>query len=121
MSTCYHRLFVFNQLGDLERCALRPGNVHSADGWRGVLEPVVSRYAGKETRLYFRGDAAFAKQCQSQAALFARQLGLNTSPVDPRLHGSAAEARRRAEETLRTAGDDMDLLAMPGGSLPLRN
>jgi hypothetical protein len=31
--TCYHPLFVFNQCGDLERCALRPGNVHSADGW----------------------------------------------------------------------------------------
>ena len=31
--TCYHPLFVFNQYGDLERCALRPGNVHSADGW----------------------------------------------------------------------------------------
>jgi hypothetical protein len=30
--TCYHPLFVFNQGGDLERCALRPGNVHSADG-----------------------------------------------------------------------------------------
>src|SRR6202011_357301 len=58
--TCYHPLFVFNQLGDLERCALRPGNVHSADGWRGVLETVVSRYRGKGTRLYFRGDAAFA-------------------------------------------------------------
>ncbi len=25
-------LFVFNQFGDLERCSLRPGNVHSADG-----------------------------------------------------------------------------------------
>jgi hypothetical protein len=24
--TCYHPLFVFNQLGDVERCALRPGN-----------------------------------------------------------------------------------------------
>jgi hypothetical protein len=58
--TCYHPLFVFNQLGDLERCALRPGNVHSADGWRGVLEPVVSRYRDMGTRLYFRGDAAFA-------------------------------------------------------------
>ena len=31
--TCYHPLFVFNQFGDLERCTLRPGNVHSADGW----------------------------------------------------------------------------------------
>ena len=29
-----HR-FLYNQFGDLERCALRPGNVHSADGWRG--------------------------------------------------------------------------------------
>ena len=29
--TCYHPLFVFNQFGDLERCALRVGNVHSAD------------------------------------------------------------------------------------------
>jgi hypothetical protein len=32
--TCYHPLFMFNQHGDLERCALRPGNVHSAHGWR---------------------------------------------------------------------------------------
>ena len=26
--TCYHPLFLFNQFGDLERCSLRPGNVH---------------------------------------------------------------------------------------------
>ena len=58
--TCYHPLFVFNQLGDLERCALRPENVHSADGWRDVLEPVVVRYRGTVKRRYFRGDAAFA-------------------------------------------------------------
>lgn len=41
--TCYHPLFLFNQFGDLERCFLRPGNVHSADGWRDVLGPVVER------------------------------------------------------------------------------
>jgi hypothetical protein len=58
--TCYHPLFVFNQFGDLERCALRPGNVHSADGWRVVLEPIVARYRGKFKRRYFRADAAFA-------------------------------------------------------------
>jgi DDE family transposase len=58
--TCYHPLFVFNQLGDLERCALRSGNVHSADGWRAVLEPVIARYRGIVKHLYFRGDAAFA-------------------------------------------------------------
>lgn len=59
--TCYHPLFVFNQFGDLERCSLRSGNVHSADGWRDVLEPVVARYrGGKVKRRFFRGDAAFA-------------------------------------------------------------
>jgi hypothetical protein len=58
--TCYHPLFVFNQFGDVERCALRPGNVHSADGWRAVLESVVARYRRIVKRLYFRGDAAFA-------------------------------------------------------------
>src|ERR1700730_4999051 len=58
--TCYHPLFVFNQFGDLERCALRPGNVHSADGWDGVLKPVVARYRGNVSRIYFRADAGFA-------------------------------------------------------------
>ena len=48
------------QFGDLERCALRPGNVHSADGWEGVLKPVLARYRGKVSRLYFRADAGFA-------------------------------------------------------------
>jgi hypothetical protein len=59
--TCYHPLFLFNQFGDLERCLLRPGNVHSADEWRSVLVPVIERYRGRGLALYFRGDAAFAK------------------------------------------------------------
>ena len=58
--TCYHPLFVFNQFGDVERCALRSGNVHSADSWHAALEPMVARYRGIVKRLYFRGDAAFA-------------------------------------------------------------
>ena len=44
--------------------ALRPGNVHSADGWEDVLRPVLARYSSDTrpsiTRRYFRGDAAFA-------------------------------------------------------------
>ncbi len=58
--TCYHPLFVFNQFGDLERCALRPGNVNSADGWDEVLKPVVARYRGTVSLIYFRADAGFA-------------------------------------------------------------
>ena len=63
-SKCLHPLFVFNQFGDLERCSLRPGNVHSADGWEDVLRPVLARYATKARpsirRRRFRADAAFA-------------------------------------------------------------
>jgi Transposase DDE domain group 1 len=58
--TCYHPLFLFNQFGDLERCSLRPGNVHSADEWDAMLKPVLARYQGKVSRIYFRADAAFA-------------------------------------------------------------
>jgi hypothetical protein len=57
--TCYHPLFVFSQFGDVERCVLRPGDVHSAASWRAVLEPVIGRCRGTGKRLYSRGDAAF--------------------------------------------------------------
>ena len=40
---CYHPLFVFNQFGHLERCALRPGNVHSAVRLGGGSEARSSR------------------------------------------------------------------------------
>ena len=66
--TCYHPLFVFYHLGDVERCALRSVNVHSADGWRAVLEPVVVRYRGAVKRLYFRGDASSPiRRCTSSS------------------------------------------------------
>ena len=35
--------------------------MHSAEGWREVLDPVIARYRGRGPALYFRGDAAFAK------------------------------------------------------------
>jgi hypothetical protein len=35
--TCYHPLFLFNQHGHLERCKLRPGKVHRADGWKHIF------------------------------------------------------------------------------------
>ena len=34
--------------------------MHSADGWQDVLDPVVARYRGKVSCIYFRADAAFA-------------------------------------------------------------
>ncbi len=80
--TCYHPLFLFNQFGDLERCYLRPGNVHSADEWEGVLKPVVVRYKRRKVRLYFRGDAAFAspemyEYLEAEGFLYAIRLSNN--------------------------------------------
>ena len=57
---CYHPLFIFNQFGHLERCALRNGNLHSADNWKALLTPAIKRYAGRHIRRFFRADAAFA-------------------------------------------------------------
>jgi len=57
---CYHPNFLFNQFGMLERCALRNGNVHSADGWKDVLDPVIARYAKRDIMRFFRADAAYA-------------------------------------------------------------
>ena len=55
---------VFNQFGDLERCTIRPGKVHSADGWEVVLKPALAHYSAKArpsiTRRRFRADVAFA-------------------------------------------------------------
>ena len=58
---CYHPLFCFNQFGDCEGAVLRPGNVHSADGWKEFINPIVERYLKLAVRLLFRADAAFAK------------------------------------------------------------
>ena len=93
--TCYHPLFLFNHMGDLERCSLRPGNVHSADGWRDVLEPVVERYKERQVRLYFRGDAAFASPdiydyLEAEGILYATRL-----PANKVLQESIAHLLRR--------------------------
>jgi hypothetical protein len=59
-SVCYHPLFVFNQNGDGLAAKLRPGNVHSADGWDEVLLPVIDRVPARGQAVVVRADAAFA-------------------------------------------------------------
>jgi hypothetical protein len=56
----YHPLFVFNPEGDWLAVKLRPGNVHSADGWEDVLLPIVDRYRAQGQTVVVRADAAFA-------------------------------------------------------------
>jgi hypothetical protein len=90
--TCYHPLFVFNQFGDLERCALRRGNVHSADGWEQVLKPIIARYRGTVGRI---------------AVLGSRRDRVRDPPTrEPdiaRAHQSFAQAAGRATGALRVA------------------
>ena len=93
--TCYRPPFVFNQLGDLERCALRPGNVYSAREWRHVLEPVVARYRDRPLRRYFRGDAAFASP-EVYEFLEAEEFGYAIRlPANKVLQGSIADLLER--------------------------
>ena len=63
-SKCLYPLFVFNQFGDLEQCALRPGNVHSAEDWQMCFarcwRGTQSRPGSRSPGARFRADAAFA-------------------------------------------------------------
>jgi hypothetical protein len=88
---CYHPLFCFNQYGDCEGAMLRPGNVHSADRWKELLEPIIRRYENKKARKYFRGDAAFAKPeiyeyLEEKKLLYAIRLPANALLYDEIKH-----------------------------------
>src|SRR6266851_2120742 len=60
-STCYHPLLLFNREGYCLAAQLRPGNVHSADGWEELLLPEIERQQKLGREVVFRADAAFAK------------------------------------------------------------
>jgi hypothetical protein len=60
-STCYHPLLLFNREGDCLAAKLRPGNVHSAEGWEELLLPEIERQQTLGKEVVFRADAAFAK------------------------------------------------------------
>ncbi len=45
-STCFHPLPLFNREGDCLAAKLRPGNVHSAEGWEELLLPEIERQQG---------------------------------------------------------------------------
>ena len=60
-STCFHPLLLFNRDGDCLAAKLRPGNVHSAEGWEELLLPEIERQQKLSKAVTFRADAAFAK------------------------------------------------------------
>jgi hypothetical protein len=60
-STCCHPLLLFNRDGDWLAAKLRPGNVHSAEGWKEMLLPEIERQQKQGKQVVFRADATFAK------------------------------------------------------------
>ncbi|MBI4166987.1 MAG: transposase [Acidobacteria bacterium] len=60
-STYYHPLLLFSREGDCLGAKLRPGNVHSAEGWEELLLPEIERQQRMGKAVGFRADAAFAK------------------------------------------------------------
>ena len=91
--TCYHPLFCFNHLGDVEGAMLREGNVASAHEWRAVLEPVVDS-SEPGYPVYFRADAASAmpevyEYLEDNEVLYAIRIKAN------------AVLERRIEQLLR--------------------
>jgi hypothetical protein len=72
------------------------GNVHSADGWDGVLKPVVMRYQRKISRIYFRADAGFANP-DVYELLEAGQIKYAIRlPANPAQASGRATSERRA-------------------------
>src|SRR5262245_28435141 len=118
--TCYHPLFVFNQFGDLERCALRVGHVHSADVWDDVLKPVVARYQGRSHASIFERTRPL--QCPRSTS-FWRRSGSNTRsgyrPTRFCRAGSAICSRAQSDDLRTTCAGSMAILAIrpePGPS-----
>jgi len=54
-------LLLFNRKDDCLAAKLRPGNVHSADGWEELLLPKFERQETMGKGVLSRTDAAFAK------------------------------------------------------------
>jgi hypothetical protein len=99
---------------------LRPGNVHSADCWREVLDPVIARYRDKVKRRYFRGDQVDAPvmpflRCQ-HGSPSAPCIGLRTLAMP-----AAAEPwflmslREKLVQDRRQGGQPRPLRHVPNG------
>jgi hypothetical protein len=77
--TCYHPLFVFNQLGDVERCALRSGNVHSPV--EQLLLPVVDLIRVNPERARQLGDRPVALDRRQRHLRLERRLVFLPCPL----------------------------------------
>ncbi len=80
----YHPLFLFNSHGDCLAARLRPGKVHSAEEWDGLLLPEIERQQAEGKQVAFRAGAAFAKPeiyevLEERGAEYANRIAANQS------------------------------------------
>jgi len=114
--TCYHPNFLFNQFGMLERCALRNGNVHSADGWQDVLDPVIARYAKRDLMRFFRADAAYAmpaiyERLEEADYFYAIRLPTNAVLRDRIAHRMTRPVGRPSQTKVKRLYEDIEYQA----------
>jgi len=117
-STCYHPLLLFNREGDCLAAKLRPGNVHSADGWEELLLPEIERQQAQGKEVAFRGDAAFAKP-ELYEALEAREVKYAIRlPANDNLQRKITELLTRPVGRAEPqAGGAVQKLSLSGGEL----
>jgi hypothetical protein len=87
--TCYHPLFVFNQFGDLERCALRAGHVTALTAGTTCSSP-----SWRATRAAQSDD--LRTMCAGSMPIFSYQAGTWTKPRRVVCHERRREYWRRA-------------------------
>jgi hypothetical protein len=109
-STCYHPLLLFNSEGDCVAVKLRPGNVHSADGWDELLLPEIERQQKLGKEVWFRADAAFAKPeiyeaLEERGAKYAIRIPANDCPSTRIESGRTKEEGAVSEKSARSNCD----------------
>jgi hypothetical protein len=72
--TCYHPIFCFNHLGDLERALLRNGNVASADDWSRCLL-VTATWPSRSTFVVMPRSPSRSCMCSSKRSATCTRSG----------------------------------------------
>jgi len=80
-SVCYHPLFVFNPDGDCLAAKLRPGNVHSADGWDDVLLPIIDRYRAQGQTVVVRAEVRSERYGEQQLFIAPKLVHMLTHAI----------------------------------------
>jgi Transposase DDE domain group 1 len=111
-------LLLFNRKGDCLAAQLRPGNVHSSDGWEELLLPEIERQQAQGKEVTFRGDAAFAKP-ELYEALEERDVQYAIRlPANDNLQRNITELLTRASGTAELqAGGAVQEFSLSGGEL----